>query len=237
MTNTDNNNQNYNNQFYNNQSYNNQDYNNQVYNNQSYDNQNYYNQSYDNMNYNNVNNNLNYSNVNYDNTGVNMSYGAISTKNYSRILNPSTILGLISSLFLTLGLFLPAMDFSRFHEEVDIQYNLIKICKNVGLLSSMWMGIPYGIIIGIMGIFLLSFIKIPVLKIIPCLIVTAMVILMVADVGNIIEWVNDTLDKFYKNNDIIINISNIIKSFLSGIYFLAAGIIFGFVSCFFKAPQ
>lgn len=213
MTNTDNNNPDYNNQFYNNQSYNNQ---------------NYYNQSYDSINYN---------NVNYDNTNFNMPYGTISTKNYSRILNPSTILGLISSIFLTLGLFLPAMDFSRFHEEVDIQYNLIKICKNVGLLSSMWMGIPYGIIIGIIGIFLLSFIKIPILKIIPCLVITAMVILMVADVGNIIEWVTDTLDKFYKNNDIIISFSNIIKSVLSGIYFLAAGIILGFVSCFFKAPQ
>ncbi len=227
MTNTDINNQNNNDQFYNNQNYNNQ-----FYNNQSYDNQ-----VYDSMNYNNVNNNLNYGNVNYDNTGFNMPYGTISTKNYSRILNPSTILGFISSIFLTLGLFLPAMDFSRFHEEVDIQYNLIKICKNLGLLSSMWMGIPYGIIIGIIGIFLLSFIKIPILKIIPCLVITAMVILMVADVGNIIEWVNDTLDKFYKNNDIIINFSNILKSFLSGIYFLAAGIVFGFVSCFFKAPQ
>lgn len=210
MTNTDNNNQTYTNQAYNNQDYTNQAYNNQNYTNQAYNNQNYYYQGYDSIN---------------------------STKNYSRILNPSTILGLISSLFLTLGLFLPAMDFSRFHEEVDIQYNLIKICKNIGLLSSMWTGIPYGIIIGIIGIFLLSFIKIPVLKIIPCFVITAMVILMVADVGNIIEWVTDTLDKFYKNNDIIVNFSNIIKSFLSGIYFLAAGIILGFVSCFFKAPQ
>lgn len=189
----------------------NTDNNNQDYNNQFYDNQ-----SFDNQNYYNQ---------------------SCDTINYSRILNPSTILGLISAIFLTLGLFLPAMDFSRFHEKVDIQYNLIKICKNVGLLSSMWMGIPYGILIGIIGIFLLSFIKIPILKIIPCLVVTAMVILMVADVGNIIEWVTDTLDKFYKNNDIIINLSKIIKSFLSGIYFLAAGIIFGFVSCFFKAPR
>ena len=176
------------------------------------------------------NNNPDFNNPFYNN----QSYDSI---NYSRILNPSTILGIISAIFLTLGLFLPAMDFSRFHEEVDIQYNLIKICKNIGLLSSMWMGIPYGIIIGIIGIFLLSFIKIPVLKIIPCLVITAMIILMVADVGNIIEWVNNTLDKFYKNNDIIINLSNIIKSFLSGIYFLAAGIILGFVSCFFKVPQ
>lgn len=132
---------------------------------------------------------------------------------------------------------MPAMDFSHFHEEVDIQYNLIKICKNVGLLSSMWTGIPYGIIIGIIGIFLLSFVKIPVLKVIPCLLITAMVILMAADIGNIIEWVTNTLDKFYKNNDIMINFSEIIKSFLSGIYFLAAGIILGFISCFFKSPE
>ncbi len=234
--NTDNNNQNYNNQTYNNQGcnnqiYNSQNYNNQVYDNQVYNSQNYNNQVYDNQTY--------YSSVNFDNTVSGMPYNTISTttKNYSRILNPSAILGLVSSIFLTLGLFLPAMDFSHFHEEVDIQYNLIKICKNVGLLSSMWIGIPYGIIIGIIGIFFLSFIKIPVLKIIPCLVITAMIILMVADVGNIIEWVTDTLDKFYKNNDIIINFSEIIKSFLSGIYFLATGIISGFVSCFFKAPR
>lgn len=234
--NTNNNNQNYDNQTYSNQSYDNQTYSNQGYDNQTYsnqdhDNQTYINQGYDNQTY--------YRSVNYDSTGSGMPYNTISTtaKMYSRILNPSAIFGLISSIFLTLGLFLPAMDFSTFHEEVDIQYNLIKICKNVGLLSSMWMGIPYGIIIGVIGIFVLSFIKIPVLKIIPCLVITAMLILMVADVGNIIEWATDTINKFYKNNDIIINFSEIIKSFLSGMYFLAAGIILGFVSCFFKAPQ
>ncbi|MCM1084462.1 MAG: hypothetical protein NC393_12900 [Clostridium sp.] len=244
------NNQSYNNQGYDNQDFSNQNLNNQGYNNQNYNMQRYDNQSLNNQNYNNQgynsqdfsNQSLNsqgYNNQNHGNSSFTVPYGndTISTKNNSRILNPSTILGFLSCIFLTLGLFLPAMDFSHFHEEVDIQYSLIKICKNVGLLSSMWTGIPYGIIIGIIGIFLLSFVKIPVLKIIPCLLITAMVILMAADIGNIIEWVTNTLDKFYRNNDIMINFSEIIKSFLSGIYFLAAGIIFGFVSCFFKAPE
>lgn len=147
----------------------------------------------------------------------------------------SMILGLISALFLTLGMLMPAMDFSHFHEEVDIQYNLFKICENVGLLSSMWMGIPYGIIIGIIAIIILSFFKIPVLKIIPCVLITAMLILMLADVGNIIEWVTNTLNKFYKNNNITINFTEIVKSFMPGIYFLAAGLITGYISCFFKS--
>lgn len=158
-------------------------------------------------------------------------------KNKPWIVNPSTILGLLSTILLTLGLTLPAIDFSHFHESVDIQYNLIKICENIGLVSSMWTGIPYGIIIGIIALTILSFTKIPVLKILPSLLITAMFVLMLVDMGNIISWISNVLQKFNSTQYIEVNAHEVIKSFMPGIYFLACGIITSYASCFFKIKQ
>ncbi|MDE6025641.1 MAG: hypothetical protein K2G45_09315 [Lachnospiraceae bacterium] len=158
-------------------------------------------------------------------------------KNKPWIFNPSTALGLLSAILLTLGLTLPAIDFSHFHEQIDIQYNLMKICENIGLISSMWTGIPYGIIIGIIALVILSFTKIPVLKILPSLLITAMIILMLVDMENIINWVNNILEKFNYADYIKVNVNEIMKSFMPGIYFLASGIIASYLSCFFKIKQ
>ncbi len=158
-------------------------------------------------------------------------------KNKPWIINPSTILGLLSAILLTLGLTLPVIDFSHFHESVDIQYNLMKICENVGLVSSLWTGIPYGIIIGIIALVILSFTKIPVLKILPSLLITAMFVLMLVDMEHIISWVSNVLQKFSSTQNIKVNIQEIVKSFMPGIYFLACGIITSYMSCFFKIKQ
>lgn len=166
----------------------------------------------------------------------NIYYAANSeTADRRRFITPSAVLGIISSMLLLIGLFVPAIDFSHFHEQVDIQYNLLKICKNVGLISSMWIGIPYGIIIGIVMLFGLSFVKIPQLKLIPCILVIAMLVLMLVDVGNVIEWINGMLGKYPVNDMKAVNITEILKSMMAGIYIMVSGIIAGIVSCFVKA--
>ena len=50
------------------------------------------------------------------------------------LISLSMILGLLGSVILFVGLMLPAIDFSHFRQEIDIQYNLFKIGKNVGLI-------------------------------------------------------------------------------------------------------
>ncbi|MCM1399543.1 MAG: hypothetical protein NC225_08705 [Clostridium sp.] len=158
-------------------------------------------------------------------------------RNKPWIFNPSTILGLLSAVLLTLGMTLPAIDFSHFHKSVDIQYNLMKICENVGLISSLWTGIPYGIIIGIVALVILSFTKIPVLKILPSLLVTAMVVLMLVDMENVISWVSNVLQKFSATQSIKVDIQEVFKSFMPGIYLLACGILTSYISCFFKIKE
>lgn len=150
-------------------------------------------------------------------------------------LNPSTILGIISAIFILIGLLAPAIDFSHFHDQVDIQYNFIKISQNVGIISSVWIGIPYGIIIGIIIMAVLSFVRIPLLKIIPCILIIAMFILMLTDLTNVIDWINGVLSKYQMNDMISVDISQIIKSMMAGIYFMVIGLISGIVSCFVKA--
>ncbi len=157
-----------------------------------------------------------------------------SQKKRNRLLNPSAILGLLSSVLLLIGLLVPMIDFSHFQENVDIQYNLIKICKNVGLISAPWTGIPYGIVIGIIAMLVLSFIRIPLLKLIPSMIVLSMLIIMLVDMGNVIDWVEMVLDKYYEGNLIIVNMSEVMKSLMAGIYILVSGLIVGFISCFVK---
>jgi len=41
----------------------------------------------------------------------------------------SMILGLLGSILLFIGLMMPIIDFSHFHGEVDIQYNLLRLGK------------------------------------------------------------------------------------------------------------
>lgn len=160
-----------------------------------------------------------------------------SRKKRNRLLNPSTILGLLSSVLLSIGLLAPMIDFSHFEENVDIQYNLIKICKNVGLISAPWTGIPYGIVIGIIAMLVLSFIRIPLLKLIPCMIVLSMLIIMLVDMGNVIDWVETVIDKYYGENLIIVNTSEVMKSLMAGIYILVSGLLVGFISCFVKIRE
>lgn len=147
---------------------------------------------------------------------------------------PSKILGLLSTVLLLLGLLLPAMDFSHFHEKVNIQYNLMKICKNVGLISSMWRGIPYGIIIGIIAMAIFSFVRIPLFKLIPCFLIVAMFVLMLADVHNVVDWVDNVLNKYFENYNIVVSVSDVVKSFMIGVYLLVTGLVVGFISCFMK---
>lgn len=155
----------------------------------------------------------------------------------NRLLNPSAILGLLSSVLLLIGLLAPMIDFSHFEHNVDIQYNLVKICKNVGLISAPWTGIPYGIVIGILAMLVLSFVRIPLLKLIPCMIVLSMFIIMLADMGNVIDWVEAVLDKYYGENLIIVNTSEVMKSLMAGVYILVSGLLVGFISCFVKGKE
>lgn len=152
-------------------------------------------------------------------------------------VNLSMIFGLISVCLLSIGLILPAIDFSVFHDQIQIEYNLMKICKNIGLISSMWVGIPYGIIIGIVIMAILSFVKIPVFKLIPSMLVLIMLILMVVDIGNVIDWVNGIIEKYANNGMETVDIQDIFRAFRSGIYCMIAGIIFGITSCFFKVDS
>lgn len=150
-------------------------------------------------------------------------------------VNVSMILGLIGAVLLFIGMFVPSIDFTHFHEDVDIQYNIFKICKNVGLISAMWKAIPIGLIVA--GVLMLgfSFVKIPILKLIPVAIVIAMFTIMLADMGNIIDWSNSVIEKFFKPGEITVNNKEIMKSFMAGVYLMASGVIVGLVSCFTKA--
>lgn len=155
----------------------------------------------------------------------------------SRVCNSSCILGVVSAILIFVALFLPAIDFSQFHEEIHLEYNLFKICENIRLISSIWTGIPVGIIIGAILMLILSFIKIPLLKLIPNLIVIAMVVIMVVDLGNIVSWAQDIVVMAKLDNQVIVSNTEIFRSFRAGIYLLATGIITGLVSCFMPTPE
>ena len=152
-------------------------------------------------------------------------------------VNLSMVFGLISVCLLSIGLILPAIDFSVFHEQIQIEYNLMKICKNVGHISSMWIGIPYGIIIGIIIMAILSFVKIPIFKIIPSILVLIMIIIMLIDIGNVIDWINGIIEKYANSSMETVEIQDIFRAFRSGIYCMIAGLIFGITSCFFKVDS
>jgi len=178
----------------------------------------------------------NYQNQNQYQEQVTYQVESISFKR--RILNFSAITGILGATLLLIGLLVPSMDFSVFHESVDFQYNIIKICENVRLISPIWTGLPWGIIIGIVLLYILSLVRIPQFKLIPCIIVVAMFVIMIIDMNNVISWVNEFLNsptiQDLINTEITINKETIIDSFQSGIYLMAAGTILGIISCFAK---
>ena len=106
------------------------------------------------------------------------------------------LLGILSAVLLTVSLFVPAIDLSAYHAQVQIRYSIMKICENVGLISDMWRGIPIGILVAAVGMLVLSFVRIPPLKAIPCMIVVCMIIIALVDMGNVTAWISKMLARF-----------------------------------------
>lgn len=156
----------------------------------------------------------------------------------SRCFNASAILGTISAILIFVSLYLPAIDLSHFDEKIEQKYTLIKLCERINdFISEIWAGIPVGIIIGAVLMIVLSYIKIPLLKLIPSFIVMAMVIIMLVDMGNIIEFVKYMLETTHVETSTVVDTKEVFQSFQAGIYVLAAGLITGFISCFMPTPE
>ena len=155
-----------------------------------------------------------------------------------RIVGVGMIMGLLSSLLMLIGLLMPIIDFSYFHSEIDIQYNLIKVCKNIRLVSPIWTALPIGIIIGIVLMAILSFVRIPQFRLVPFIIVLAMFIVMLADVNNLIAWANEFLNSDIVQSvvmqEFVIDKAGVMNSIMPGAYVLAAGLVTGFISSFIK---
>ena len=149
-------------------------------------------------------------------------------------ITASMILGLFSAILLGISMFVPAMDFSKFHESVQIRYSFMKICENVGLISDMWRGIPIGILIAAALMLVLSFIRIPPLKAIPCVIIVSLIILAIVDFGNVLAFARELIARFVsiKVSEDPIGVGTVMSSFGAGFYLLAAGLVCGIVSCF-----
>lgn len=149
-----------------------------------------------------------------------------------RFFSASMIVGLIAAILVFIGMMLPMIDMSAFHEKIQIKYNIFKVCENVGLLSPSWKGVPYGMIIGVVAMVILSFVDIPLLKLIPTMIILAMLIIMLADMGNIINWAKSMIERYFGSGLVSLDNENVLKSLSTGIYFMAAGVVAGIVSCF-----
>lgn len=177
------------------------------------------------------------------NTYGNMGYQAYSndisseTTGIKGFISASMILGLLGSIIMFIGLMLPAIDFSHFHQEVDIQYNLFKVGKNVGLISGMWNIIPYAILVSIILLVILSFVRIPVLKILPVVLILCMFVLMLVDMGNVAAWATDLLDKVGIVLEKEITTGEIFKSLMPGIYIMVVGLVVSLISCFAKIKE
>ncbi|MBE5932098.1 MAG: hypothetical protein E7263_01580 [Lachnospiraceae bacterium] len=177
------------------------------------------------------------------NTYVNPTsqYGGVNSENTQtnkgKLFNLSCIMGLLGGVIILVGLMLPAIDFSHFHHDVDIQYNLFKVGKNVGIISGMWNVIPYVILIGAILLLVLSFVKIPILKILPILLILCMFILMLVDMGNVSKWATQLLDKFEIVLEKDITTGEIFKSLMPGIYIMVVGILLSITSCFVKIKE
>ena len=200
--------------------------------------------SQNNSNYNNYNNYNNSYNTPVDYSGyaggnnIPAHYNGYSTggcrRQTPRHITASMILGLFSAILLGISMFVPAMDFSKFHESVQIRYSFMKICENVGLISDMWRGIPIGILIAAALMLVLSFVRIPPLKAIPCVIIVSLIILAIVDFGNVLEFARELIARFVsiKVSEDPIGAGTVLSSFGAGFYLLAAGLVCGIVSCF-----
>lgn len=200
--------------------------------------------SQNNSNYNNYNNYNNSYNTPVDYSGyaggnnIPVNYnGYVSGDRRAQTpshITASMILGLFSAILLGISMFVPAMDFSKFHESVQIRYSFMKICENVGLISDMWRGIPIGILIAAALMLVLSFVRIPPLKAIPCVIIVSLIVLAIVDFGNVLEFARELIARFVsiKVSEEPIGAGTVLSSFGAGFYLLAAGLVCGIVSCF-----
>ena len=154
--------------------------------------------------------------------------------NKKNIVTFSMVLGIISSIMIFVGMFLPVIDLSHFYSTADFQYDFFKVCKNVGYISSMWKAIPVGFILAAAFMFILSFVKIPILKILPCILAVALFIMMLVDVSNVVEWIKDFIDRFIENQNQSLDITagDVLGSLMIGLYTIICGIVVGLVSCF-----
>lgn len=156
----------------------------------------------------------------------------------SRFFNASAILGVISSILIFVSVFLNAIDLSYFHEDINKQYNLIKMCERISdFVSDIWAGIPVGIIIGAVLMLVLSFIKLPLLKLVPCFIEIAMIVIMLVDMGNVISFIQNVLEISSLETTVTVNTAGVFHSMCAGIYVLAVGLITGLLSCFMPTPE
>lgn len=149
-----------------------------------------------------------------------------------RLISASMLVGLLSAVLVFIGMMIPMIDMSAFHEKIQIKYNIFKVCENVGMISSTWKGIPYGMLIGVIVMVVLSFVDIPVLKLIPIMIMLAMFIIMFVDMGNIINLAKELVRRFLGEGVVELENENVLKSIYLGVYFMIAGIVTGIVSCF-----
>ena len=87
---------------------------------------------------------------------------------------------------------------------------------------------------------MLSFVRIPPLKAIPCMIVVCMIIIALVDMGNVTAWISKMLARFISSqvsSGSSVSGATIWKSFQAGIYLLAAGLVSGIASCFVSNHQ
>ncbi|MBP3620568.1 MAG: hypothetical protein J6J16_02265 [Lachnospiraceae bacterium] len=158
-----------------------------------------------------------------------------------KFFSVSMILCLLSTLLILIGFLMPAIDFSHFHEEIDIQYNLSKLCKNIRLISPLWTALPVGFIIGIVFMGILAFVRIPQFRLIPCILIIAMFVIMLVDMNNVIVWADDLLNsesiQELVKQEFVINKTEVFKSLQPGIYVMVAGTILGIISSFIKPSE
>ena len=164
------------------------------------------------------------------------SYGRVAS--YFRCLvNPSSMTGFLSGILLLWGFLAPMIDFSFFNENIDIQYGLGKICKNIGIISPMWSAIPYGVAIAIVLMFVLSFVNIPILKIIPSLLLIVMFSLIIFDIGNVVDLIKSVLAKYIEIEEKPVDVVKTLGCMMYGVYLTLAGLLAGIVGCFLPGKK
>lgn len=164
-----------------------------------------------------------------------------ATDTKKKFFSVSMVLCLISTLLILIGFIMPAIDFSHFHSKVDIQYNLIKLCKNIRLISPVWTALPVGFVLGIIMLGILSFVKIAQFRLIPCVLIISMFVIMLVDMNNVISWADEILNSESMQEiikqEMIINKAEIFKSIQPGIYIMVAGTLLGIISSFIKPSE